>query len=208
MRHTCFRFTRAQRGLTLIELIVAVALLAVLAIMAYRGLDSMLRAGERTQAETERWRTIAMFFERFGADVGRATRRPVRAGDGSLLPEWLGQAFNETGDVAAADKINAQLEFTRKSATGSDEVRLGYRLSNNRVELLLWHVLDRAPGSSAEVYPLLDGVKTMRLSHLDKDGTWHDTWPISDKTQILPRAIAVELALSENMSITRVFALP
>lgn len=199
---------RTETGLTLIELIVAVALLAILAVMAYRGLDSITRAGARTQAETERWRAISMFFERFGADVGRATRRPIRAGDGSPLPEWMGQAFVAANDAAAVDKVNAQLEFTRKSPSGSDEIRLGYRFNNNRVELLIWRTLDRAPSSVADIYPLLDGVKAMRLAHLDKDGAWHDAWPIGDRSQLLPRAIAIELTLGDDTVYRRVFALP
>ena len=43
-----------QRGLTLIELCVAVALLAVISIMSYRGIDSLNRVSERTQADSQR----------------------------------------------------------------------------------------------------------------------------------------------------------
>lgn len=207
-RHPSFA-TRAEAGLTLIELIVAVALLAVLTIMAYRGLDSVTRASDRTLAESEHWRNISMFFNRLGADVSQATRRPVRSGDDLLVPEWLGQALTaENGGAVADDKVNAQIEFTRKSPLGSDETRLGYRLRDTRVELLIWRVLDRAPTSVPDIHPLLEGVKTLRFSHLDKDGAWRDTWPLADKTQVLPRAIAVELTLTDGMILHRVFALP
>ena len=200
---------RRDAGLTLIELIVAVALLAILTVMAYRGLDSVTRAGDRTQAESERWRAISMFFERFGADLGQATRRPVRAGDGVLLPELIGQPFNPMNDaVDTLDKVSAELEFTRKSPAGSDEIRLGYRLRGKRVELLIWRVLDRAPSSSADVHPLLEDVKAMRFKYLDSTGIWFEAWPIADKTQPLPRAVAIELTLGDNMAVSRMFALP
>lgn len=195
--------------MTLIELMVAVALLAVLAVMAYRGLDAVTRAGDHTRAEGERWRVISLFFDRLGTDVGLTARRPVRAGDGSVLPEWLGQALNTASDAAMPeDKVNAQLEFTRKSPAGNDEVRLGYRLRNNRAELMIWRVLDRAPASTADIHPLLDGVTAMRISHLDSSGAWHETWPSADKAQVLPRAVAVELTLSDGIVINRIFALP
>ena len=200
---------RAESGLTLIELIVAVALLAILAVMAYRGLDSITRAGDLTQMESERWRSISMFLERFGTDVGQAVKRPVRAGDGAPLPEWSAPLATVFDDPAAIDdKVTAQLEFTRKSPAGSDEIRLGYRLRSNHIELLIWRVLDRAPSSTADVHSLLDGVKAMRFRHLDNAGILHDTWPISDPAQLLPRAVVLELTLSDDMVISRIFALP
>jgi len=196
-----------QTGMTLIELVIAIALLALMTVMTYRGFDSMLRASDHVQSDSERWQSISMFFERLGNDVGQAARRPVRAGDGTLLPEWLGLAPSD-GEVAPQDKINAQLEFTRKSPPGSDDVRLGYRLHDSRVELLIWNVLDRAPASTAEVYSLLDGVKTLRFRYLDILGTWNDIWPGPDKQQLLPRAVAVELTLADGSAMQRIFALP
>ena len=198
-----------QSGLTLIELVVAIGLLAVMTLMTYRGFDSMLRASEQVQSESERWQAVSMLFERIGSDVGQATRRPVRAGDDSLLPEWLGLAPSANkAEAPLEDKINAQLEFTRKSPAGADEVRLGYRLRQERVELLIWRVLDRAPASSADVHPLLDGVKDLRFRYLDASGNWNDSWPAADKLQALPRALALELTLKDGTTLQRLFALP
>ncbi len=203
------RSLHRQTGLTLIELVVAVALLALMTIMTYRGLESMIRANDQVQAESERWQAVSMFFERLGADVGQATRRSVRAGDGTVLPELLGQAPGVFSDeTAVEDRSYAQLEFTRKSPPGSDDVRLGYRLKNNRVELLIWRVLDRAPSSTADIHTLLKGVKALRFRYLDAAGNWNEVWTSADKQQLLPRALAVELTLDDGTAMSRVFALP
>jgi general secretion pathway protein J len=201
-------FGRREAGLTLIELVVAIALLAIMTVMAYRALDSISRAGDRTKEQSERWRDITMFFERFGADVGQAVSRPIRAGDGTLVAEWIAQPAAMLPTDAGDDKVSAQLEFTRKSSPGRDEIRIGFRLNKGRIELLNWHVLDRAPSSTADVVPLLDGVKTMHLGFLDKIGAWHENWPIGDVTQPLPRAVAIELTLADDTVLNRVFALP
>ena len=192
---------RQHTGLTLIELMVAVALLALLTLMAYRGLDSMARANDRTVADSERWRATMLLFERFGADVTQPARRAVRDSSGTDLPTWWGRAF------AKADGAAAQLEFTRKSPPGRDEIRLGYRLRGGSVEMLLWRVLDRAPGSVPEVHPLLDNVRTLRVQHLDAKGVWQEQWPVSD-AEPLPRAVALELTLAEGPTLKRIFALP
>jgi len=191
----------AQSGLTLIELIVAVALLALLTVMAYRGLDSMTRANDRTLAESERWRAATLLLERFGADVSQPARRTVRGAAGAPLPAWWGRAMSEP------DGADAQFEFSRKSPPGRDESRLGYRLRGGNVELLLWRVLDRAPASPVEVYPLLENVSTLRFRHLDAQGVWQSQWPVTD-SEPLPRAVSIEFTLTEGPSVKRIFALP
>jgi len=198
---------RLEAGLTLIELLVAVALLALLTTMAYRGIDSMSRTSQRSLAEGERWQAVALFFERLANDVAQPALRPVRIGAESAkpLPEWWGRLAAE---VAGSDATAAQLEFTRKSPSGRNEIRLGYRLRDGRVELLIWPVLDRAPNSLPEVYTLLEGVSSLDFHHLDAAGNWQEVWPAAGGKEILPRAIAVDLVLSDGTRLHRVFALP
>lgn len=194
-------------GLTLIELLIAVALLALLTTMSYRGIDSMSRTSERSLAEGDRWQAVALFFERLASDVAQPARRPVRAGAeaAQALPEWWGRQPNATAD---SDAESTQVEFSRKSPSGRDEIRLGYRLRDGRVELLLWHVLDRAPNSLPDVYSLLEGVSGLSFRHLDAAGTWQDVWPVAGGKETLPRALAVEIELSNGIKLHRVFALP
>lgn len=196
-----------EAGLTLVELIVAVALLALLTIMSYRGIDSMSRTSERSLAEGDRWQAIALFFERVASDVAQPARRPVRAGAETAkpLPEWWGRPPDE---AAGSDTTAAQLEFSRKSASGRDEIRVGYRLRDGRVELLIWPVLDRAPNSQPEVYALLEDVSSLSFRHLDATGSWQEIWPVAGGKETLPRAIAVEIGLSNGIKLHRVFALP
>jgi len=198
---------RRELGLTLIELMVAVALLAVITAMAYRGLDGVSRSSERNLAEGEHWQGVALFFERLANDVAQPARRPVRAGADTAppLPEWLGRP---PAEVTGIDPTAAQLEFTRKSPPGRDEVRLGYRLRDDKVELLLWPVLDRAPGTRPEIHVLLEGVSSLRFRHMDSSGAWQDVWPVAGVATALPRALAVEITLKDGVTLQRLFALP
>ena len=184
-------------GLTLIELMVAIALLAILSLLAHRGLDSMSRANVHSLSQSERWQAVTLLFERFSADVSQPARRPVRNAAGIMLPAWW-------GTPAAED---APFEWSRKSPSGQDEVRLGYRLREGTIELLLWPELDRAPGSLPQAYPLLEHVSDFRVRHLDAAGNWQERWPISEQ-EVLPRAVAIEITLAEGAILKRVFALP
>jgi len=196
-----------EAGLTLIELIVAVALLALITSMAYRGLDSLSRSNARNLAESDHWQGVALLFERLASDVAQPARRPVRAGadNAAPLPEWWGRP---PGEAMGSDSTAAQLEFTRKSPQGRDEVRLGYRLNDDKVELLLWPTLDRAAGSRPEVYVLLEGVGSLRFRHMDSSGAWQDIWPVAGAAGGLPRALGVEITLKDGVRLQRLFALP
>ena len=199
---TLARSRRSERGFTLIELLVAIFLLAVLSVLSYRGFDAMARANDHLTAVTDRWEAIALFFERFGADVSQASDRGVRDGAGNQLPQWWGRALTEPMNV------DAQLEFTRKSPPGQKDLRLAYRLRERKLELLIWPVLDRAPASRPQVYELLENVNGMRLLYLDAKGRWLDHWPDGAGNETLPRAVSVELALADEPPVQRVFALP
>lgn len=193
---------RSARGFTLIELIVAIFLLAVLSVMSYRGFDAMARANDHLESVTDRWQAIALFFERFGTDISQATDRAVRDGAGARLPQLWGRPLSGAVDT------EAQLEFTRKSARGEKDLRLGYRLRERTLELLIWPVLDRASASRPEVHPLLENVSGWRLSYLDSRGRWIDHWPDGATGEALPRAVSIELALAGEPPVQRVFALP
>lgn len=189
-------------GFTLIELLVAIFMLAVLSVMSWRGFDAMARSNEHLADVTDRWRSITLFFERFAADVIQAGDQPARNAAGAVLPPWLGLPLV---DVRSTE---AHLELTRKSPPGHADVRLAYRLRERSLELLVWPVVDRAPGSQPEVHGLLENVESFRLFYLDSKGRWLDRWPMPGITEALPRAVAVELAAAGEPPIQRVFALP
>ncbi|KAG0162705.1 hypothetical protein DFQ30_001426, partial [Apophysomyces sp. BC1015] len=61
-----------QRGFTLIELLVAVTILAVLAVLSWRGLDSIARSREAISRSMEDERVLAQLFDQMRSDVRQA----------------------------------------------------------------------------------------------------------------------------------------
>ena len=72
----------AARGFTLIELMAALLILALLAMMSYRGLGAVQEARAHVEQETSKWRRIASFCARFEKDAQLAAPRPVRSESG------------------------------------------------------------------------------------------------------------------------------
>ena len=190
------------RGFTLIELLVSIFIFAMLSMMAYRGMEAMARASDRVVSDSEYWQSVTLLFERFAADTAQPSIRAVRGADGNMLPIWWGRPLTEPGNA------DAQLEFTRKSPAGQDDLRLAYRLRSNTVELLTWPALDRGPSTTPTVYPLLENVLAMRFRYLDAQGVWQESWPTSATAELLPRAVKVELTLPGPSLLERIFALP
>jgi general secretion pathway protein J len=192
---------KSARGFTLIELMIALLVLSLLALMSYRGLDAVLDAREHVKQETAKWRHVASFLARFERDVELAAPRTVRTADGQA-PAWLGTP--PESDTAA------RLVFSRfASADGVDTPRrVGYQLNDkHEIELWLWPGLDVAPDAQPKRYPVLTGVKSFELQYLNRALVWVDAWPTAAADPPIPRAVRLRIVLDTNEVIVRIYAL-
>jgi general secretion pathway protein J len=190
-----------RRGFTLLEVLIAIAIVALLAALGYRALAALTDSETKLTAEATRWRTLDLFFARLEGDLRQAMPRPARLSD-TLAPPWLGSA-DATG--------NSLLEFSRAGPEFALEPhsagqRLAYRLRDGAIEVLYWASYDRPRGLDPTPYTLLDGVIGFKVAYLTQGGTWADTWPVSGDGP-LPRAVKVDLTLASGEAIERWLAL-
>ena len=192
-------------GFTLLELVVALAIFALISVFAYRALDLVLETRIKVTAEGKKWRDITLLFTRMEQDMSRLANRPVRDSRDLLSPALIGEPVPVGED-------DAQLAFTRLGLEGQSGVlgdvqRLGYRLKNGKVEMLVWPVLDQAPRTRPEAETLLSGVKGMEIRYLGAEGTWWTRWPKPGAPGELPRALEITLELPSGERMSRLFAL-
>jgi len=190
-----------RRGFTLIEVLLALGILALLAVLGYRAVASLSDSETRLSAEATRWRTLDQFFARLEGDLRQAVPRPARFGE-ARMPPWVGQA-----DTAG----NSSLEFSRAGPefaleAGSAGQRLTYAFRDGAVEVRYWSSYDRPRSAEPSGYPLVTDITEFRLSYLTRDGQWSDTWPLTGDAD-LPRAVRVRLTLASGESIERWLAL-
>lgn len=192
-----------HRGFTLVEVLVALGLLALVATLAYRGVAALVDGETRLAGEAQRWRTLDSALARFEADVRQALPRAVRAGAASE-PAWLAGIERHGGSALAFSRAGA--EFAVEPGVAGQ--RIGYRLRNGALEVVYWPSLDRPQGGEAlaQAWPLVDGVVAFRVEHLDARGRWQDRWPLEGEAA-LPRALRVHLTLASGEAIERWFAL-
>ena len=199
-----------KNGFTLIEVLIAITIFAVMSAFAYRALSSILSARDRVAQENQKWRSVSTLFARLEADLANATARSIR--NSSNLQE---DAF--VGKLTFGNDNEGQVMFTRMGLPGATGTlaapqRLGYRVKQGTVEELVWPVLDQGPRTVPAVYPLLSGVRTLTLRYLDaRNNGWQTSWPPlatgPTPPQSIPKAVEVALTLESGETITRLLLL-
>ena len=87
MRFTSRR-PAAQRGFTLIELLVALSIMAVMAVLSWRGLDGMTRTQAQVRQHSDEVLTLQAGLAQWGADLDALARQP-----GVPTLDWDGRAL-------------------------------------------------------------------------------------------------------------------
>jgi general secretion pathway protein J len=192
---------RRSRGFTLVEALLALAIFATIAVLAYRATAALTDGETRLAGEAQRWRTLESFFVRFEADIRQAIPRSVRVGNARAAP-WLGTVG--PGRQGALEFSRAGAEFSVEPGLGGQ--RVGYRWRDGTVEIAYWPHLDRPGGTAPAVYPLVPEVAQFELAYLARDGAWRDRWPGAMDAD-LPRAVRMTLLLADGVRVERAFVL-
>jgi general secretion pathway protein J len=195
---------RPARGFTLLELLVALALFALVAAMSYGGLAAMVRTQEGLRAQGDRLAALQLAVGLLERDLRQAAVRPIRDRMGETLPTLLGQS--RALELTTLSPANP-LVVSRPNLQ-----RVGYLLDRRRLVRQAYAVLDRAPGTQPAVKTLLEEADDLGIRYLSRDQQWFDAWPpprpVPSDPLALPRAIEIRLALVGYGTIRRVIALP
>jgi general secretion pathway protein J len=180
-----------QAAFTLIEVLVAMLVAAIVAVLAYRGLDALIASRAQLDASAARWLAIHRLFDALETDLRFALPRPTRDAGGTPQPALLGQA-------AAVGPYSAQLALVQDgAAAGRAPRRVAYRLVEERIEFLRWPAADLPPYGDPQIVTLLDGVAGWSLRYQGNDGVWREQWAPAVLTE-LPRGIEIRLEMKDG----------
>lgn len=181
---------RRLHGLTLVELVVALAVFAILGTLTWRGTAQLVDGGAAVDRELARWREIGRALHLIESELMQVVAPAAAAGAAPPL-RWT-----ESGG-------HRELELLGLAGGGIPE-RIAFRHIGERIE---WRRRPDAHDDAAtETDVLLDGVAALSLRFL-ADGRWSEQWPRPGTAAALPRAVELRLALTDHGEITRIHAL-
>lgn len=198
---------KKQRGFTLLELLIAMLVFAIMSVMAYAGLQSIIDNKEHTQKVAKQLVSLQTAFMFIGRDINQAIGRSVRDGYGDVQPAMQGGEFGRE-----------LMSFTRAGytnflkSTRSNLQRVAYRFDEGVLKRVTWPMLDQNFTDEAYERDLLTDVEKIEITYVGQKGESQTQWPPSFDVEeevvdiILPRAVIVTIETKSLGNVRRVFA--
>ena len=159
-------------GFTLLELLVAVAIFAVLSAMAYGGLSNVIDNSQQTDTSMQRLQQVQLAMLKISRDFSQLAQRAIRDEYG-----------NKQDYIRVGIDTEILIEFSRGGRRNPAQLlrshiqRVAYKLEENELYRLDWPHLDRTQESLPYETLLLTDVEEASVRFLDNDNEWHNEWP-------------------------------
>lgn len=164
---------RQGAGFTLLELLVALFIAALMFAMGYAALGQVVRQRESVQAEQRAVDDLQRALRVMTLDFAQAAARPVR--------DALGRGSEAA--VLADPRVTQGVLVTRAAGTpvlGAARPalqRVSWVLERDGLVRIAWAAPDRTQTTPERRRVMLEGVKALRFRFLAPTGEWIDEWP-------------------------------
>jgi general secretion pathway protein J len=190
------------RGFTLIEVVIAMAIFAILAALSYAGLQSVIDSKTHTEAGLQRLQAVQMSMLSLSNDLQQIAPRDAQDALGGKL------------DKLSTQSSEYLVEFTRSGwrnpaeSPRSSLQRVAYKLDEDQLVRIYWSHVDRADEELRVERVLIDNIKSLQLRFLNDQQEWSEDWPeaavlASGSNSPLPLAIEATLDTHDWGEITR-----
>jgi general secretion pathway protein J len=175
---------RRVTGFTLIEVLIAIAITAFVAVVAYNALSTVIMGTEQARSQADRLQDINRTLSTVARDLRLTVNRPVRDEFG-LIDSAL------TGGSLAREILSLTRSGWHNTVDTPRSVlqRVAYRLDDDKLLRVTYPVLDRTVSTEPVETVLLEGVREIELQFLGDIGAlefdrqlnvdrryWQDSW--------------------------------
>lgn len=191
---------RNQQGFTLIEVMVAIMLMAVVSLIAWRGLDSVTRADAHLQASTEQTQALLRALNQLQLDVS------LRAGVELAPPPTADQPPAADAlpavTVRSSDSKGFRLELIRSAPTpGNGLQRVRWWLKGDTLYRAAAPARDRYPlPAPKEAVAVLGQVSDLQVRVWDNDKGWRQ---LSGNRRSNPAGLEITLVRQTPQGVER-----
>lgn len=200
-----------QSGFTLMEVLIAVTITAVIGLGVWQVLSGVIASRDRVDEVAGEFDELQKAFLLIERDVTQAVNRPVRNIYGDPEP-----ALTSRGD-------QFDLMLTRqgwRNPLGSHRSqlqRVAYEFTGEELRRRYWLMLDQGQDESSRDQLLLSDLKNFEIQFLDKETNWVDEWPTQEAMNSatdggvasfnLPKGVRIRLEHGRFGEMERLFVL-
>ncbi|MEG3759899.1 type II secretion system minor pseudopilin GspJ [Pseudoalteromonas carrageenovora] len=194
-----------QHGFTLLEVMVALGILAFVIIATHQILDSTTKAKDASDEKIAELNALQTTFRLMDQDFSQMTKRAVRNESGDVQEQYLlaGRYVLESqydGIAFVRDGWINPINLLPRSELQA----VGYRVLDDNLERVYRVYVDQLDNMEPRVQRILENVEELKFEFLDDKNAWQEQWEI----KALPKAVAVTLQQIEAEPIRRVFLVP
>lgn len=200
---------RYQHGFTLIEVMIALLIMAMIAVASGQAFHTASSGASATRKAMERLAKIDRAFVLIENDLRNAlaVERRTDGGRGASLSPMYVSGSEEYWMTVLRGGVANPLHQSR-----TEEVRVGYRFIDQELWRDTWYNPTSMEQEEARQRKILTGVETLSVKVLSPRAsslasTWLLGWPTSNSqgALMLPLAIELKVELADMGEVTRVF---
>ena len=211
MQTHCLKKRSNQEGFTLLEVLIAIVITALIGLGTSQLLSGTIKAQEITQNNSERFEQIQKAILLLSRDIQQINSRAIRDEYGDFQPALTNQNSLYLFELTRSGWRNPMADER------SELQRVSYELLDGELLRHYWHVLDRSQDSESVFQTLLTGIDKMTLRFMSENSQWTETWPpVQDpddentrsRNHKLPKALEVTIVHSFYGEIKKLYDLP
>ena len=194
------RMTKADQGFTLLEILVAVAIFAIAAQLAFGGLRNILHGREQLAPRHHAASALRYAVSLLTQDFTSIAPRVVRDALGEPAPALQAGSRDELIVLSRRDPARPIL------LDGVAIYRVSYRLRDGQLLRESWPVIDAVQSTQPREQVLLEGVRELHLRFMADGGSaWTTLWPAAGDGNLaaLPRAVEFEIVFDNGDTLRR-----
>lgn len=183
-----------ERGFTLVEMLVALSIFAMIAAMGVGLLRSSVDTQDAVQGRLKAMSGINRVRAVMANDLAQAVQRSTRGPSGETVPAFIGSSSGFAFVHAGAG--------AEDGSSRPDVERVGYALTGGEWRRATQPMLDGTALSDGD--RLVGEVSAAAVRYRDERGNWSESWT-SDPGDRLPRAVEVRLTRTGRAPLTMAF---
>jgi general secretion pathway protein J len=197
---------RTQKGFTLIEILIALTVFAILASITSSTLYYAFNTRARVNEQSERLSTLQLAISLLQQDISQVVERAIRGDEMRLFPIFVGRPdymeFTRDGDVNPG---SIEKRSTLK--------RIAYVCQEGELLRRTWDSLDPANRNKHADKLLIDNLTACHFGYLNQNVQVFPEWRAdavnqNQNKESLPKAVQVNLTLRNQGEINLLFTIP